>query len=108
MLRYFQRYVGEPATADDLLQETLIRIERGLPSFRGRASIKTWAFSIATHVAADYLRQPERRLHIVEVDEAADLPDKNERIEDRIIVEEMNAFCPRTTVQRSSCTISKV
>jgi RNA polymerase sigma-70 factor, ECF subfamily len=97
LLRYFQRYVGEAATADDLLQETLIRIERGLPSFAARASIKTWAFSIATRVAADYLRQPERRLRIVEVNEAADLPDKSQRIEDRIIVEEMNA-CVRGVI----------
>jgi hypothetical protein len=57
----------------------------------------------------------ERRLRIVDLDEAADLPDKSQRIEDRIIVEEMNA-CVRGVIDSlpedyragSSCTISKV
>ncbi len=35
LLRYLARYVGERAIAEDLLQETLIRIGRGLPSFEG-------------------------------------------------------------------------
>jgi RNA polymerase sigma-70 factor (ECF subfamily) len=54
-------------------------------------------FSIATRVAADYLRQAERRLQIVEVREAAELPDRRQRIEDRIIVGEMNA-CVRGVI----------
>jgi RNA polymerase sigma-70 factor (ECF subfamily) len=53
LLRYLRRCVGDQAVAEDLLQETLIRIARGLPEFAGRASVKTWAFSIATRVAAD-------------------------------------------------------
>lgn len=97
LLRYFQRYVGDAATADDLLQETLIRIERGLPSFAGHASLKTWAFSIATRVAADYFRQPERRLQIVDVEEAQDLPDQSVKIDDSLIIEEMNA-CVRGVI----------
>jgi DNA-directed RNA polymerase specialized sigma24 family protein len=40
LLRYFQRYVGEPATADDLLQETLIRrIENALIVMSERSDI---------------------------------------------------------------------
>lgn len=97
LLRYLQRYVGDRAIADDLLQETLIRIAKGLPAFAGRASIKTWAFSIATRVAADYFRSPDRKLSIVEVDEAADVPDTDRSIEERIIVDEMNA-CVRQVI----------
>jgi RNA polymerase sigma-70 factor (ECF subfamily) len=41
LLRYLRRYTGDQAVADDLLQETLIRIARGLPAFAGRASVKT-------------------------------------------------------------------
>lgn len=47
------------AIADDLAQETLMCINKGLPTFAGRSSIKTWAFSIANRVAADYLRHPD-------------------------------------------------
>jgi hypothetical protein len=38
--RYLQRFVGDPYTAEDLLQETLLRISNGLPGFEGRSSEK--------------------------------------------------------------------
>ncbi len=47
LLRYLERNVGQHVVAEDLLQETLIRIARGLADFEGRAALKTWAFSIA-------------------------------------------------------------
>ncbi len=97
LLRYLRRYVGDRTVADDLLQETLIRMARGLPDFAGRASVKTWAFSIATHVAIDYFRKPERRLHIVEVNEATDLANTDRTIEERIVVDEMNS-CIRQVI----------
>jgi RNA polymerase sigma-70 factor (ECF subfamily) len=97
LLRYLQRYVGDRVAADDLLQETLIRIARGFSDFAGRASMKTWAFSIATRVAADYFRNPDHRRHIVEVSEADDLPGTDLPIDERIVVDEMNT-CVRQVV----------
>lgn len=97
LLRFLQRYVGDRSIADDLLQETLIRIARGLPDFGRRASVKTWAFAIASRVAADYFREPGRRLHIVQVDEAVDLPDADRMIDERVVVDEMNA-CVRQVI----------
>lgn len=97
LLRYLQRSVGDRAVAEDLLQETLIRMARGLPGFAGRASVKTWAFSIATRVAADHFRTPERRLQIVEVDEAADVAATDRGIDERVVVDEMNA-CVRQVI----------
>jgi RNA polymerase sigma-70 factor (ECF subfamily) len=95
--RYLGRYVGDPALADDLLQETLIRITRSLPSFAGRASLKTWAFSIATRVAADHFRQPVHRAHIVDIGETPELADGEPAIDQRLVVDEMNA-CLRKVI----------
>jgi len=97
LLRYLVRYVGEPAVAQDLLQETLIRVDRGLPGFEGRSSLKTWAFSIATRVAADYFRQPDNRVHIVDVDETAELSDADRSVDQRLVIDEMNA-CVREVI----------
>lgn len=97
LLRYLGRYVGEPAVAQDLLQETLIRVDRGLPGFEGRSSLKTWAFSIATRVAADYFRQPDNRVHIVDVDETAELSDADRSVDQRLVIDEMNA-CVREVI----------
>ncbi len=97
LLRYLERYVGERAVAQDLLQETLIRIDRGLPSFEGRASLKTWAFSIATRVAADYFRKPANRVRIVDVDETAELSDTDRLVDQRLVIDEMNS-CVREVI----------
>ncbi len=91
LLRYLERYVGDGAVAEDLLQETLVRIVRGLPGFAGRASLKTWAFSIATRVAADHFRPPANRLHIVEIDESADLSDGALGADERLVIDQMNS-----------------
>jgi len=97
LLRYFRRYAGDHAIADDLLQETLLRVERGLPDFAARSSIKTWAFSIATRVAADYFRLPEHRLQIVDIEEAGELPDESRTPPARLSTAEMNA-CVRQVI----------
>ncbi len=97
LLRFLGRYAGNPAIADDLLQETLIRITRGLPSFDGRASLKTWAFSIATRAAADHFRQPAHRVHIVDVDEQPEIPDPDITVDERLVIDEMSA-CVRQVI----------
>ncbi len=97
LLRYLERYIGDHAVAEELAQETLVRINRGLPSFGGRSSAKTWAFAIANRVAADYLRRPDRRVRIVELDEIAEPADPEPAIQDRLVVDEMNA-CIRQVI----------
>lgn len=97
VLRYLERYVGNRAVAEDLQQETLLRITRGIAAFDGRSSLKTWAFAIANRVAADYFRQPERRRQIVELDEAMDAVDPERDIDERVIEDEMNQ-CVRQVI----------
>ena len=97
LLRYLRRYVGDNTLAEDLLQETLIRISRGLPGFEGRAELKTWAFSIATRVAADHFRKPANRISIVDIAESPEPPDSECFIEQRLVIEEMNA-CVRKVI----------
>jgi len=97
ILNFFERYVGNQTVAEDLLQETLIRMNKGLPSFSGRSSIKTWAFSIAKRVAADYLRHPERERHFVTFDAIEDLKNPERGIGERLVVKEMNE-CVRSVI----------
>ncbi|MCX7071461.1 MAG: RNA polymerase sigma factor [Gammaproteobacteria bacterium] len=97
ILDFLQRYVGDRATAEDLLQETLIRMDRGLASFEGRSSLKTWAFSIASRVAADYLRHPDRRATLVDLDAADEVADPTLDAGARLVIGEMND-CIRKTI----------
>jgi len=90
--------VRNPADADDLLNETLLRIACSLPNFEGRASVKTWAYRIASNVAIDFLRK-SRRVQAIEFDEAvaAEL-EAVEDDEDRLILDEMND-CVRQVIE---------
>ncbi|MBI3793306.1 MAG: sigma-70 family RNA polymerase sigma factor [Nitrospinae bacterium] len=42
---------------DDLVQETFIKVWRGLDGFRNDSGIKTWIYRIATNTALDHCRK---------------------------------------------------
>ena len=53
-------HLGNHWAADDLTQETYLRVFRSLPSFAARSSAKTWLLSIARRVCADHVREQRR------------------------------------------------
>jgi RNA polymerase sigma-70 factor (ECF subfamily) len=98
ILHFIERSVGNRAVAEELLQETLIRMNKGLPSFAGRSSVKTWAFSIARNIVADYLRHPDRKRSIVALDEIEEPIDPEREIDERLVESEMNE-CIRAVIE---------
>jgi len=100
LTRYLRHYVNDGSVADDLLQETLVRISHGLANFEHRSSIKTWAFAIATRVAADYFRKPEHRVKIVDIltlEDSEELAVDESPIDEKLANGEMDA-CIRKVV----------
>jgi RNA polymerase sigma-70 factor (ECF subfamily) len=93
--RYLERLVGDPSTADDLLQDTLLKIARALPCFEGRSSVKTWAFTIATRVATDHFRRPQNRAQMIDLDETG--PTLDAETDHNLVVDEMNS-CVREVI----------
>lgn len=57
--------------ADDLTQDSFIRILRALPAFRGDSSARTWMLRIARYTCADWIRGQQRRRRLV--DQSAEL-----------------------------------
>ena len=47
--------------ADDVLQNTMIKVWRSLPDFRSDSSLFTWLYRIATNEALSFLRQKKKR-----------------------------------------------
>jgi RNA polymerase sigma-70 factor (ECF subfamily) len=56
---YLYRLVGNADDAEDLAQETFLRMARGLPNFAGRSQFTTWLFQIAKNLGVDLLRRRE-------------------------------------------------
>ncbi|MGG1517710.1 RNA polymerase sigma factor [Paenibacillus oryzisoli] len=44
-------------TADDITQDTFLKVYRNLTTFRGDAAVKTWLLTITRNTAYDYLRK---------------------------------------------------
>ena len=67
---HVRRMVASQEDADDLLQEIYIKIWNSLPSFRGEASLGTWAWRIATNETLNWLRREKVRaaLHFSSLD----------------------------------------
>ena len=57
------RMLGSVHDAEDALQEALLRAWRGLPSFEGRSSLRSWLYRIVTNASLDVAaRRPKRVL----------------------------------------------
>ncbi|HTF50308.1 MAG TPA: sigma-70 family RNA polymerase sigma factor [Pseudonocardia sp.] len=54
-------YLVDEDTAEDLAQETYLRVFRALPDFRKESSARTWLLSITRRVCMDELRRRIRR-----------------------------------------------
>jgi RNA polymerase sigma-70 factor, ECF subfamily len=51
MLRVARMYVSTTAVAEEVVQDTWLGVLRGLDSFEGRSSLRTWIFRILTNIA---------------------------------------------------------
>ena len=62
--------------AEDLVQETFVRVHRALPGFdpRGPARLSTWILTIASRLLLNELRTAPRAAASVSIDEAIEVP----------------------------------
>lgn len=54
------RMVKDDAGAKDVLQNTMLKVWKGLKGFRKEAKLGTWIYRIATNETIDYLRKQKR------------------------------------------------
>ena len=57
LLGYLTRLTSNRAAAEDLFQETFLRVHVKASSFRLDGKFKSWLFAIASHLAMDHLRK---------------------------------------------------
>jgi RNA polymerase sigma-70 factor (ECF subfamily) len=54
-------YTGDDASANDLLQETFLKVWQNLDKFRNQAMISTWIYRIAVNTCLTYLKKEKRQ-----------------------------------------------
>jgi RNA polymerase sigma-70 factor (ECF subfamily) len=57
LYRYLLRLLREPATAEDLFQQTWVKVMERIRSFDPSHSFEGWLFAMARNLAIDYLRR---------------------------------------------------
>lgn len=64
LYNFILRMISSPAEAEEIFQETFLRIYKNLDNFRGGASFSPWAYRIAHNLCIDSLRRPGKRIFV--------------------------------------------
>lgn len=86
LLEYLERRTGQRHDAEDILQDTFVRIFDGRGRYEGRGRFRSWLFTVATRLAVDRARQRQRRselasTHYESIPPGAEVPER--RLPDR-------------------------
>ena len=58
---FIRRFVRDPTTAEDLLQEVFLRVVKSADEWRGSAKFSTWLYTIARNLTVDHARRAIHR-----------------------------------------------
>lgn len=61
VFNFILRFVGEKAQAEDLLQETFLRVIKGADAYQKQAKFTTWLYTIARNLCVDASRRGKHR-----------------------------------------------
>jgi len=60
--------LGNPTDAEDAVQETFLKVQRGIASFRGQSSFVTWTYRILINTCYDARRSRQRKREVANDD----------------------------------------
>jgi len=60
LFTYLIRLVGDRRSAEDIFQDTFLKVIKGLKNYHEQNRFSSWLFGIAHHLAIDYLRKAQR------------------------------------------------
>lgn len=61
IFNFSYRYLGSRESAEDITQETFIRVHRSLASYRPESKFQTWLYVIARNLCLNELRKNKHR-----------------------------------------------
>ena len=72
VINYCYRFCGHQAVAEELAQETFLKVYKAVGHYRPKARFSTWLFKIATNVCLNEIRRPMYRNRLESLDRIAD------------------------------------
>ena len=85
LILYLNGYVCDISLAEELTEETFVKLVLKRPRFSGDSAFKTWLYTIARHVAIDFLRKKRQD---VSTEECMELVDEQANLEREFLKQE--------------------
>ena len=80
LILFLDSFVRNLSIAEDLAEDTFVKLGIKKPHFSGKSTFKTWLYAIGRNVAIDYLRKELKRSNMsmseLSIDEYSDLSDR--------------------------------
>ena len=70
---YLRRFSSSQFEAEEMFQETLIKVWRGLKKYNNQQKFSAWLFTIAHNVAMDVIRKNKKHLMLSSIDNEMDI-----------------------------------
>ena len=80
LILYLNSFVGNIHTAEELAEDTFVLLGTKKPKNKGKASFKTWLYTIGRNVAIDYLRK-HSKAEIISIEEQSQISSEEESLE---------------------------
>jgi len=90
LLCFSNSFTNDLFDAEELMEETFLRLAYKKPKYSGKSSFRTWLYAIARNLAIDYLRK-RKRAAAVSSEEMYDVPSE-QNIEEDYLLEERKAI----------------
>lgn len=87
LILYLNSFVNHVHVAEDLAEDTFVRLAVKKPKDRQRAGFRTWLYTIGRNIAVDYLRKQQRNV-TVPLEELPEQVSDREALEQSYIREE--------------------
>ncbi len=99
LMFYINGIVCDLHIAEDLTEETFVKIVTKKPRFLGKSSFKTWLYAIGRNVTMDYLKKHSKQKEIP-IDDVRELTDDEKSFESEFLREER-----KITLHRAMCRL---
>jgi len=92
LFSFILRFVGNRESAEDLIQQTWMKVLKGLPGYRERSKFGSWLFGIANNCCIDHVRGITRKQvnDFVSSEKMEELPDIDLEPEGSLMQNELN------------------
>ncbi len=87
LILYLNGYVSNIFVAEELMEDTFVKLVTKKPKYTAKYAFKTWLYTIGRNVALDYLRR-RKRTATVPLDDVADCLLEEESVERAYLKEE--------------------